>query len=204
VTIDNISLFEAIQNQRAIRHFSERPVPDDAVEAILSAAIRAPSGGNRQPWRFLVIRNADTKRRLGQWYLSAWQAATADMGELTQPYRHGAELAQQMETVPVLILACIDHGDSGTAPGPVTRGASIYPAVQNLMLAAGALGLGTVLTTLHTRYEDEIKQFLNIPASVETAALIPVGYPAEGARFGPGRRHPLSEVVFYERWSQVR
>jgi nitroreductase len=68
------------------------------------------------------------------------------------------------------------------------------------MLAARALGLGTVLTTLHTQYENEIKALLNIPASVETAALIPVGYPAEGIRFGHARRHALSEVVFHDRW----
>ena len=134
MTDENISLFNAIYSQRAIRHFSEKSVSDETIEALLSAAIRAPSGGNRQPWRFIVIHDANIKRRLGQWYLSAWQAATADMEALTQAYRHGAELAQQMETVPVLILACIDHGEAGTGSGPITRGASIYPAVQNLML----------------------------------------------------------------------
>jgi nitroreductase len=200
VTNDTMSLFDAIHSQRAIRHFSGKPVSDEALETILSAAIHAPSGGNRQPWRFIAIRDVEIKRRLGQWYLAAWQAAIANMAALAQPYRHGSELAEQMETVPVLILACIDQGDAGTGPGPVTRGASIYPAIQNLMLAARALGLGTVLTTLHTQYEDEIKALLNIPASVETAALIPVGYPAEGIRFGNARRHPLSEVVFHDRW----
>jgi len=195
-----MSLFEAISSQRAIRRFSDQPVSDEAIETMLSAATRAPNGGNRQPWRFIVMRDAEIKRRLGQWYLSAWQDATAEMAVLTQPYRHGAELAQQMATVPVLILACIDHGEAGIRPGPVTQGASIYPAVQNLMLAARALGLGTVLTTLHRQYEDEIKRLLHIPASVETAALIPVGYPAEGERFGGARRRPLSEVVFHDRW----
>jgi nitroreductase len=200
MTNENMSLFDAIHSQRAIRHFSEQPVSDDAVEMMLRAAICAPSGGNRQPWRFVVIRDATIKRRLGQWYLSAWQAATADMGTLTQPYRYGAELAQQMETVPVLILACIDHGEAGPGQGSLTRGASIYPAVQNLLLAARALGLGTVLTTLHTQYEREIKALLHIPDTVETAALIPVGYPAEGSRCGRARRMPLSEVVFHDRW----
>jgi nitroreductase len=195
-----LSLFEAITSQRAIRHFSSQPVSDEAVETILSAAIHAPSGGNRQPWRFLVIRDAALKRQLGEWYLAAWQTAIADMETITQPYRHGADLAQQMATVPVLILACIDHGDASAGPGPVTRGASIYPAVQNLLLAARALGLGTVLTTLHTQYEREIKALLRIPATVETAALIPVGYPAEGEHFGRARRRPLSEIVFYDRW----
>jgi nitroreductase len=182
MTNTNMSLFDAIHSQRAIRHFSAQPVSDEAIETLLNAAIHAPSGGNRQPWRFVVIRDADLKRRLGQWYLAAWQTAIADMEAITQPYRHGAELAQHMATVPVLILACIDHGTAGIGPGPVTRGASIYPAVQNLLLAARALGLGTVLTTLHTQYEREIKALLHIPDPVETAALIPVGYPAEGVR----------------------
>jgi nitroreductase len=197
---EKMSLFDALHNQRATRHFSERPVSDEAMETILHAAIRAPSGGNRQPWRFVVIRDAAIKRQLGQWYLAAWQAATANMDTLTQPYRHGAELAQQMATIPVLILACIDHGNTGTGPGPITRGASIYPAIQNLLLAAHGLGLGTVLTTLHTQYEREIKALLDIPAPVETAALIPVGYPAAGMRLGRAQRRPLSEVVFHERW----
>jgi nitroreductase len=181
MTDANMSLFDAIHSQRAIRPFSEQPVSDEVVETMLNAAICAPSGGNRQPWRFVVIRDAAIKRRLGQWYLSAWQAATADMGTLTQPYRHGAALAQQIENVPVLILACMDHGAAGPGLGSLTRGASIYPAVQNLLLAARALGLGTVLTTLHTQYEREIKALLHIPDAVETAALIPVGYPAEGS-----------------------
>ena len=200
MTNASMSLFEAIHSQRAIRHFSAHPVSDEAVETILDAAIHAPSGGNRQPWRFVVIRDAGIKRQLGAWYLAAWQAATAAMAPLPQPYRHGAELARQMASVPVLILACIDHGTAGAGPGPLTRGASIYPAVQNLMLAARALGLGTVLTTLHTQYEREIKVLLRIPEAVETAALIPVGYPAEGARFGHARRMPLTAVVFHDRW----
>jgi nitroreductase len=112
-----VSLFDAISSQRAIRHFSAQPVSDEAVETILNAAIRAPSGGNRQPWRFLVIRDTALKRQLGQWYLAAWQAVIAGMETITQPYRHGAELAQQMATVPVLILACIDHGDAGAGRG---------------------------------------------------------------------------------------
>ena len=106
MTHENISLFDAIHSQRAIRHFSAQPVSDEAVETILHAAICAPNGGNRQPWRFIVIRDAAIKRQLGQWYLTAWQSATANMETLTQPYRHGAELAQQMASVPVLILVC--------------------------------------------------------------------------------------------------
>jgi nitroreductase len=105
-----------------------------------------------------------------------------------------------MASVPVLILACIDHGDAGPGQGPVTRGASISPAVQHLLLAARALGLGTVLTTLHTQYEREMKALLHIPETVETAALIPVGHPADDVRFGHARRRPLAEVVFHNTW----
>jgi len=130
MTHAHMSLFDAIHSQRAIRHFSEQPVSDEAVEAMLHAAICAPNGGDRQSWRFIVIRDAEIKRQLGQWSLAAWQAATAHREALTQPYRHGAELAQQMASVPVLILACIDHGDAGPRLGPVTRGAprSIPPS----------------------------------------------------------------------------
>ena len=88
-----IALCEALTSQRAIRHCSPQPVSDEAVETILGAAICAPSGGNRQPWRFLVIRDAALKRQLGEWYLAAWQVAIAGMETITQPYRHGAALA---------------------------------------------------------------------------------------------------------------
>jgi nitroreductase len=171
---------------------------------MINASLSRFDAIHSQPWRFVVMREAAIKRRLGQWYLLAWQATTAAMTACTQPYRHGAARAQQMETVPVLLLACIDHGDAGPGPRPVTRGASIDPAVQHLLLAARALGLGTVLTTLQTQYASDMKARLHIPATVETAAMIPVGSPAEGVRFGHARRMPLAEVVFHDRWSARR
>lgn len=202
----DISLFEAIRTQRAIRRFTTDPVPDEAITTILEAAIRAPSAGNRQTWYFLVIRDPETKRRLGQWYLDAWSAAYGNVqpGQTvsTPVYRSADTLAHRMGDVPILILACVDQGATGTGPGPITRGASIYPAVQNLLLAARALGLGTVLTTLHRRHEEDVKRLLGIPDSIETAALIPVGYPAEGEHFGGSRRRPVEEVTFYDRWGQ--
>ena len=203
-----MSLFEAMQTQRAIRQFTAQVVPDEVITTILNAATRAPNGGNRQQWRFLVIRDPDIKRRLGEWYLEAWSTVVEALGPEAsgQPYRSGRILAQNMAEVPVLILVCTDHG--GDRPGPrpshLTMGASIYPAVQNLMLAARALGLGTVLTTLHTHREQDVKELLGIPDSVETAALIPMGYPAEGQRFGGSRRKPVEEVTFYDRWGNTR
>ena len=100
-----------------------------------------------------------------------------------------------MEDVPVLVLACI-QADPGTA----SWGSSIYPAVQNILLAARGLGLGSVLTTRQRRFESEIKQLLGIPEDVVTAALLPIGFPAEGTGYGPTKRRPLDEVAFDDRW----
>ena len=202
MTWPTVSLFECIHSQRAIRRFSDAPVSDEALHLVLSAAIRAPSGGNMQPWYFVAVRDPALKRRLGEWYMEAWSEVVTGMGEgaSSQPYRSGAVLAREMKKAPVLVLVCIDRPDDGVKADQLTRGASVYPAVQNLMLAARALGLGTVLTTLHTRYETEVKELLGIPEMVDTAALIPLGYPAEGERFGGARRRPREEVSFYDRW----
>ena len=103
-----------------------------------------------------------------------------------------------MEDVPVFILACIQ-----TDPGATLPGSSIYPAVQNILLAARGLGLGSVLTTRQMRFEEELKQLLGIPEDVATAALLPIGFPAEGSRYGPTRRRPLEEVAFSDRWGNA-
>ena len=103
-----------------------------------------------------------------------------------------------MEDVPVFILACIQDAPGASFSG----GGSIFPAIQNILLAARGLGLGSVLTTRQMRFEEELKQMLNIPEDVATAALLPIGFPAEGARYGPTRRRPLEEVAFSDRWGQ--
>ena len=200
----DISLFEALRTQRAIRRFSTDPVSDDAISIILDAATKAPSGANRQPWYFIVIRDEEIKSRIGEWYLDGWNVAYGStqpgQGISSSVYQSADSLAQRMGDSPVLILVCVDRGTTG--PGPITAGSSIYPAVQNLLLAARGLGLGTVLTTLHRHHEEEIKQLLGIPDNVETVALIPVGYPAEGEHFGGSRRRPVEEVTFHDRWGQ--
>ena len=204
--MNDISLFEALHNQRAVRNFSAEPVPDEAIAAIMEAAIRAPSGGNRQRWSFLIIRDREVKRQFGEWYFDAWHELTSGMdfqSPAAQPYRPSM-LTHEMENIPVLILACQERPAAGNSPNTITSGASIYPAVQNIMLAARALGLGTVLTTLHARHEQEVKELLGIPDNVDTAALIPLGYPAEGQGFSGSRRRPLHDVVFHEKWGKTR
>ena len=99
----DITLFDVIQTQRAIRHFSTEPVSDEIVKKILEAAIRAPSGGNSQPWDFLVIRDQETKRRLGEWYVKAWRAILADMSAehaASESYRSGADPGDRLEDAP--------------------------------------------------------------------------------------------------------
>ena len=197
MTQSEISLFEAIDTQRAIRHFAAQPVSDESISTILQSAVHAPNGGNRQPWHFLVVRDRESKRRLGQWYLKAWEAAVTGDMRTEQPYRSGGDLGRNMPDTPVVILVC-QRTDS--AP----TGSSIFPAVQNLLLAARGLGLGTVLTTLHTAYESEVKEYFGIPEDFETVAMIPIGYPSQGERFGRPRRRPLEEITSYERWGRSK
>ena len=204
----DISLFEAIHTQRAIRRFTGEPVSDEVIERILEAAVRAPSGRNTQPWRFVVIRDADTKRKIGEYYRLACEEAGIGQepipGLSKKVNESVAHLANHMGEAPVLILACYEYLTEDTVgPSTLLTGSSIYPAVQNLMLAARALGLGTALTTVHSIFESEIKALLGIPANVQTAALIPLGYPSAEERFGGSRRRPVAEVTHFDRWSDA-
>lgn len=190
---EEIGLFEAIYTLRSIRRLRPDPVPQEHIEKILEAATKAPSGGNRQPWNFLVIRDPATKRRIGDLYLEGAAAAGYGPRPGTTPRQQRTHFGD----VPVLILVCL-RPQAAVASSPSSLYGSIYPAVQNILLAARALGLGTTLTTLHQFRDKEIKELLGIPEEVETVALIPVGYPK--GRFGPTQRLPWREVTYYERW----
>jgi len=196
---ERIDLFDAIDTQRGIRYFRPDPVPDELITRLLQAAIKAPSGGARQGWSFIVIRDQETRRKIGTLYRTGTRfEIRPDMtSQERRVYGAAQYLEDHMEDVPVFILACIQT-DSGTT----ISGSSIYPAVQNILLAARGLGLGSVLTTRQTRFEKELKELLSIPEDVATAALLPIGFPAEGARYGPTRRRPLEEVAFSDRWGK--
>jgi nitroreductase len=204
-----MDFFETLTTQRAMRRLKPDPIPDAALRQIMEAAVCAPSGGNRQGWSFLVIRDAAKRARLGEVYREAWgelmkapyyaeaskAAPDSRTGKMIASARH---LGEHLGEAPVLVLACI-----ATDPGvkaSLTTGASIYPAVQNIMLAARALGIGSCLTTIHRFRDAEVKALLGIPADVETAALIPLGYPL--GKFGRPPRRPLGEVAFADRWGQ--
>lgn len=206
---EEIGLFEAIYTQKAMRRLRPGPVPDELVRKTIDAAIRAPSGGNRQPWNFVVIRDPETKSAIADYYKRSWDASYGAMPpdalermdeQARRNYRSARYLAEHLAEVPVLILVCLRNAPPPGTPDVVRAShyGSIFPAVQNLMLAARGLGLGTALTTLHRAYEREIKELLGIPENVETVALIPMGWPR--GRFGPAARLPVEKVTYYERW----
>lgn len=208
---DEIGLFEAMFTQKAIRRLKPDPVPDELITKLLDAATKAPSGGNRQPWSFVVIREDATKQKIGEWYRDAWdgtygkmpqEARTADE-QFARMYRSAEYLAFNLAESPVFILVCAQ----GIPPGLGSAASSshygsVYPAVQNLLLAARGLGLGASLTTLHKFHEDDVKGLLGIPENIETIALIPIGYPR--GRYGPKTSRPASEVTYDERWGNPR
>jgi nitroreductase len=223
-----IGLFEAIYSARSIRRLKPDPVPEELITAVLDAAIRAPSGGNTQSWAFVIVRDPEQRRLLGIIYRKASDIAEAVYAARGRPphlterqfarlMTSGAHLWEHMGEAPVLLIPCSRRPvlPSREALPPdiaarwqdeVTyadriRGASIYPAVQNIVLACRGLGLGTVITTNHIRCEDEVKALLGIPEDVSTYALMPIGWPLD--KFGPLTRRPLTEVAHADRWGTV-
>lgn len=198
-----LNLFEAMYTARSIRRFTPDPVPDVLVERVLAAAIQSPNGGNAQTWRFLVVREPALRGELGELYRQGFREVyPADrLAHERDPNRQRVirsadHLAEHMgDEPPLLLLACAERAPHAAPRG---AGASIYPAVQNLLLAARALGLGACLTTLHLRREPQVKALLGIPDHVDTYALIPLGYPASPR--GQLRRRPAAEVTHYDRW----
>jgi nitroreductase len=173
--------------QRAIRTFRDEVVPDTLVHQVLTAAIHGPSGSNTQPWHFIVVRDPTVKQAISEVYEEARAAGPT-------PSARGAR--QPLAEAPVLIVACVNTPASGRAG--FQTGASIYPSVQNILLAARALGLGSCLTTLHRRRKTRIHEILGIPDHIESAAIIPLGWPDR--EYGPNRRPPLAQFVMYDRW----
>ena len=206
VVSEEFGLLEAIYSQRQITRYRADPVSKEDIEGIIDAAIRAPSGGNTQPWHFLAITDRELIQKVGGIYRDLWLGAQGAESRPDEPpaYRQARQLANTMPDVPAMILICADHsrGHAGYRPGqPIERGryaSSIWLAVQNLFLAARAKGLGTRITTVHIRAEEQIKEILGIPEYVETVCLTPLGYPR--GSFGPTQRIPASEVRSFNRF----
>jgi len=202
-------LWEVLYTTRAMRRLRPDPIPDAIVRRLLDAAIRAPSGGNQQGWRFIVIRDQATKEKLGELYRASVEAlfasgyGQAPAGVTVTPEQEAATarmrksaayLSEHFAQVPLYVMCCIR---AGTNAG-ITAGASIYPAVWSLQLAARALGIGSTLTTVHRMRDAEVRELLGVPEGYETAALLPLGYPC--GTFAVGPRQPLETVSYSERW----
>lgn len=212
-----MDLYEAMSTQRAIRRLRPDPIPDDVLERILRAATWAPSGGNVQPWRMVLVRDPERKRALEALYAplwnryiernrerlqaTSWSDATAAM---QRTIAAGDHLASHMHEVPAIAVFCFNPSimaitDSEQGRPSVVGGGSVYPAVQNFMLACRAEGVGCVLTTLLCMEEPEVKALLGMPDDWFTCAHVPIGYPvAKG--YGSIRRRPVEEMVYTDRW----
>jgi nitroreductase len=206
-----MDVIEVIRTTGACRYFKPDPVPDDVLERLFDAARHGPQGGNRQPVRYIVVRDPARKTQLADWYLPYWNniLEMAARGEYRGPARmlsDATHMANHFAEIPVLVVVCAVLGDLARTDADLDRpgvvgGASVYPSVQNLMLAARNEGLGTTLTTILCAVEPQVKELLGIPPELITCATIALGYPE---RPMPKKlsRAPVSAIVFSDRYGQ--
>jgi nitroreductase len=196
---DGPPFFAVVGAQRAHREFADTPVDDATVERILVAGTQAPSAENRQPWEFVVVRDPATRAAIHDLTEAAWNAS----GRAFSERRLTPELLKEVDegiagggyrTAPVLVVVCADF-----ARGlPATAGSSIFPCVQNILLAAGALGLGSALTTLGAAAGAPLAELLGLPDTVAPQAIVPLGHPARA--LGPPRRAPVGDHTHRDRF----
>jgi nitroreductase len=192
-------LFDVVHAQRACRSFASTPLPDEVVARLLDAATFAPSAENRQPWVFVVVRDEAARARIHDLTARAWEGGGRDFAArrlepgLMADVEHGIA-GGGYRAAPVLVVVAAD----GTRAHPATVPASIFPAVQNLCLAAQALGVGSALTTLTTTLSSELAEIVGLPDTVVAQAVVPLGYPAR--RLGPPRREPFAQHTYRDRY----
>jgi len=192
-------LFDVVHRQRACRSFSDEPVGDQLVERLLDAATFAPSAENRQPWVFVVVRDPEVRAKVHDLTERAWAGGGRAMAES----RLDDALLEEVDRgitgggyrgAPVLVVVAADTDRCLDA----TIASSIFPATQNVLLAATALGLGSALTTLTTAFADELSALLALPRSVVPQVVIPLGHPARP--LGAPRREPFAEHTHRDRY----
>jgi nitroreductase len=193
--MDIETLKDFATQQRAIRLIdTTRDVDDALIEQILEVGTHAPSGGNRQIYRFIVIRDAEIKRKLAEIY------------DTLGAQRYGnPESRTTWAKMPVMIAACSIPGSgppgAATSASRSATAASVIPAVQNMLLTITALGLGSVLTTLWKEEEATINKLLGLPEGAEIHAILPIGWPDR--KYGRNHRKPIAEVTFRDRWDNA-
>ncbi len=191
--------FDIVLRQRACRDFADDDVPDADIERILDAATHAPSAENTQPWVFVVVRDAAMRAALGDLTRRIWAAGARDYAESHNAPKLFAEVDASVERdlggAPVIVVV---GADTSAGSHPTALPSSIFPAVQNLLLAANALGYGSALTTLTTYGGDELRTTLALPEHVTPMAIVPLGRPARP--LGPPRRRPARDVTHRDRY----
>lgn len=206
-----MELLDLIRSTNTCRYYKPDPIPDDVLTNVLNAARFAPSGGNRQPVSVVVVRSAQTKQALKELYLPIWNAyvdgidtGNVRVGGRPQLVQDADYFAQHLDEVPVMLCVCARLADVHPTDVELDRlsivgGASVYPAVQNMLLAARSAGLGSALTTLLCAVEPDVKSLLDIPEDVSTAAMVTLGWPVKPFPTKL-RRRPLSEMAFDDRY----
>ena len=215
-----MELYEALMTTRAMRRLSDEPVSDATIQRVLRAAVQAPSGGNIQPYQFLVATDQSVKDQLAAIYLKAHERYEPAIAKYVPPFKDAAaerrhrrnweatdHLARNLAAAPALVLVLVPkismaiEDDEGMMDvGPVY--ASVYPAVQNLILAARNEGLGTVLTTVFRIYEDEVREACGIPDRYQVVALLPLGVPT--GKWGVAHRRPAESMTSWNRFGEKR
>ena len=212
-----MELYDAMSTLRAVRRLRSDPIDDEIVQRILTAATWAPTGGNMQPWRIVVVTDADKKQRLEDLYRPHWDSylpgyekkIAGAPDSIRKPAERAMEagnyLANHMHEVPMIAVFCYNPGimtitDSKLGRPSVVGGGSVYPAVQNFLLACRNEGLGCVLTTLLCYEEADVKPLLGLPEGWYTCAHVPVGYPVKGGH-GPISRNNLEKMVSFNEWA---
>ena len=199
-------LFQTLYTSRALRRFKPDPVPEEVVFQLVDAAIRAPTGHNRQDWRFVVVTDADAKQKMQDWSERAWKTAfgrdyptLASIDALPRTARLSIrgvyDLAHNLAGVPLIVVIC---GLKGAHSSP---GGSHFPAAQNMLLAARGLGLGGSIFNLPMVGGRELYELLGVPDTNEIYCCVPIGYPTD--KPGPLHRKPVRKVAFLNRFGQT-
>lgn len=216
---ESIALYDAMSTLRAVRRLRPDPIPDDVLQRILQAAAWAPSGGNVQPWRIIVARDAAIRHQIGDLYRPQWATygANARKGLAAMEGEAHAKrarmldacdvLGEQMGDAPALLVFCFNPDymaitDADLGRPSVVGGGSVYPALQNAMLACVSEGIGCTLTTLLCYDEAQLKQILAIPDGWYTCAVMPIGYPVGGGH-GPISRRPVEKLCFADQFGEA-
>ena len=212
-------LYRTMSTLRAVRRLRTDPIPPDVLERVLQAACWAPTGGNQQPWRVVVATDPAVKQGLSDVYGPEWAKYTRgfakrleglpsdEVAKWERVIAAGDYLADHLHEAPAILLFCANPMMMAITDAKLDRismvgGGSVYPAVQNLMLACAAEGLGCTLTTLHCFREDEVKSLLQIPDGWATVAMVPIGYPV-GKGNGPITRLPPADMAYRDMFGQA-